>query len=158
LVGFSRLRLFALRTEHGLFARSWAEESTLPDDAWRDLLGAPERAVFGLFDGAVLIGITGVVPSRDDPSVKTAMLVMSYLLPAYRGRDLSRMFYEARLGWIAEQPQFERVTVFHRSSNVPSRHAIVRFGFVETERIATTWPDGMVEDEVRYELPPIRDG
>lgn len=150
---FHELRLFALRTEPGLFARSWAEESALPEEAWRDLLGAPERGIFGMFDDDALIGITGVVPSRDDPSGKTALLVMSYLLPEYRGRGLSRMFYEARLRWIAAQKQFERVIVSHRRFNAPSQRAILRFGFVETDRVATTWPDGTDEDEVRYELP-----
>ncbi len=77
---------------------------------------------------------------------------MSYLLPEYRGRGLSRLFYEARLRWIVEQERFERVVVSHRRSNEPSKRANERFGFVMTGTARTTWPDGTDDDELLYEL------
>jgi RimJ/RimL family protein N-acetyltransferase len=103
-----------------------------------------------LFDDARLIGITGTFAWNEDPS--TAILVMSFITPEYRGRGLSRMLYEARLDWIRAQPQFKRVVVSHRVSNEASRRCILNFGFVQTKRAPHTWPDGVTEDEISYVL------
>jgi RimJ/RimL family protein N-acetyltransferase len=147
------LRLFALQTEPGVFASSYAREATLAQEQWLELMQGPDRQVFGAFDGDRLVGITGVAPFRDDPSGETAMLVMSYLLPEYRRRGLSALFYDERFRWLREHPQFKRVVVYHRRSNEASRRANQRYGFVLTHAEPTTWPDGTVEDEVHYELP-----
>lgn len=146
------LRLFALQTEPGVFSSSYAREAALAEDEWQTRMYGPDRRVFGAFDGSRLVGITGVMASRDDPSGETAMLVMSYLLPEYRGRGLSALFYDARLRWLREHSQFKRVVVYHRRSNEASRRANQRYGFVLTHAAPATWPDGTVEDELHYEL------
>ena len=146
------LRLFALQTEPGVFSSSFAREATLAEDEWQMRMYGPDRQVFGAFDGDRLVGITGVITFRDDPSGETAMLVMSYLLPEYRGRGLSALFYDERFRWLREHPQFKRVLVYHRRSNEPSRRAIQRYGFILTHAVPTTWPDGAIEDEFHYEL------
>ncbi|MEA2688848.1 MAG: hypothetical protein QOJ39_2396 [Candidatus Eremiobacteraeota bacterium] len=146
------LRLFALQTEPGVFFSSYAREAPLSAEEWQTRMTGPDRQVFGAFDVDRLIGITGVVPFRDDPSGETAMLVMSYLLPDYRGRGLSALFYDARLRWLRERPQFKRVVVSHRRSNDASRRANQRYGFELIATVPTTWPDGGVEDELMYEL------
>jgi RimJ/RimL family protein N-acetyltransferase len=146
------LRLHALQTEPGVFFSSYAREAPLGEEEWQTRMQGPDRQVFGAFDGDRLVGITGVVPARDDPTGATAMLVMSYLLPEYRGRGLSALFYDARLKWLREHPQFERVVVSHRRSNEASRRANQRYGFVLTNAVPATWPDGGVEDEMQYEL------
>lgn len=149
---FRELRLHALRTEPGVFASSYAAESPLDEAEWRRRTTGEDRQTFGAFDGERLVGITGVVTARDDPSGETAMLVMSYLLPEYRGRGLASAFYEARLAWLRERPRYTCVVVSHRHSNEPSRRANQRFGFVPVASVPTQWPDGTVEDEVTYEL------
>jgi RimJ/RimL family protein N-acetyltransferase len=116
------------------------------------MLEATDRQTFGLFDGDRLVGITGVITKREDPSGRTAMLVMSFIVPAYRGRGLSRLFYDARLEWIARHGTFDRVVVSHRRSNEASRRANQHFGFILKETASRTWPDGTVEDELSYEL------
>ncbi len=152
------LRLFALQTEPGVFFSSYAREAALREDEWQTRMYGTDRQVFGAFDGDALVGITGVIPDRDDPSGATAMLVMSYLLPEYRGRGLSAQFYDARLEWLRERPQFTRVVVSHRRSNEASRRANRRYGFQLVETVSTTWPDGGVEDLLNYELPLIPPG
>ncbi len=122
----------------------------MPDDEWRRRIAGAGCVIFGLFAGDDLIGITGVVTDRDDPTGKTAVLVMSYIRPAYRGRGLTAQLYEARLNWIASQPQFTRTIVSHRASNEASARAIRRHGFTVIDRMPRTWPDGTTEDEVRY--------
>ena len=55
--------------------------------------------MFGLFDGDCLIGITAAFALAEDPAAQTAIFGMSFILPEYRGRGLSRLLYEARLEW-----------------------------------------------------------
>jgi RimJ/RimL family protein N-acetyltransferase len=150
------IRLRALRTERGLFFSTPEAEQHDTDDQWRERTQNPNRQMFGVFDGARLVGMTGVITARDDPSGETAMFISSYLMPEYRGRGLTRLMYEARLQWVNAQGRYRRVEVSHRRSNEISRRAIRRFGFVHTKSISATWPDGTVDDEVLYELvlPP----
>lgn len=151
--GLRAIRLAALRNEPGVYTAHYEVECAYADDVWRSLAAGDERTrVFGLFDGEALVGITGVLTSEDDPSGRTAVLWMSYIEPAYRGRGLSRRFYEVRLDWIRSQGSFDRVRVSHRRSNEPSRRANQRFGFKETGSSEMAWPDGGVEDKVSYEL------
>ncbi|WP_394796775.1 GNAT family N-acetyltransferase [Armatimonas sp.] len=95
------LRLEALQTEPGVFGSSYAQESLYDEAQWRAWSAGPGKAIFLLYDGESLIGLTGILAHRDDPT--TAMCIASYLKPAYRGQKLSRLFYQARLDW-ARQP------------------------------------------------------
>jgi len=150
---FKALRLQALKTEPGVFASPYEAEASRPSQDWKDTIaGSPPHQVFGLFDGERLIGITAAFTWRGDPSGESALLAMSYILPEYRGKGLSKLLYDARLAWIRAQPQFKRVVVSHRKSNEVSRKANQRHGFTEIKRAPYTWPDGGIEDEVFYEL------
>ncbi|HEY4439807.1 MAG TPA: GNAT family N-acetyltransferase [Candidatus Elarobacter sp.] len=146
------LRLRALREERGMFFRTYDEEASLPENAWRDRISGPRHQVFGLFAGGGLVGITAVGPHFDDPTGTVAGLAMSYLAPPYRGHGYSRFLYAPRLAWIRAHPDYRRVFVSHRRSNVPSQRAIERHGFRRTGAAPHRWPDGAVEDEVFYEL------
>ena len=146
------MRLAALKASPGSFALSHDEVAAWSQDYWRAEIKGDDHQIFGLFDGNQLIGLTAAFTWRGDKTGKTALLAMSYIAPDYRGRGLSRKLYEARLNWIAEQPQFRKVIVGHRASNEVSRRANQRYGFAQTDRITNTWPDGAVEDEVIYEL------
>jgi len=112
----------------------------------------PPIKIFGLFDGERLVGITGAFAWPDDHSGGTATLVMSYIVPAYRGRGLSRLLYAAALDWTRRHPQFGRVIVAMRASNAASRRACERHGFAPVRTATRTWPDGANEDEIIYEL------
>jgi len=147
-----QMRLEALRSSPGVYALSYDDVSAWTAEYWQGEIKGDDHQVFGLFDGKELIGITAVFTWRGDASGQTALLAMSYIAPDYRGRGLSKKLYEARLNWIMEQPQFTKVMVGHRASNEISMRANQRHGFVPTQRITTTWPDGTVEDEIVYEL------
>jgi len=147
------LRLHALRTEPGVFHNSYANEADYSDDDWTALATGDEtHQVFGIFDDDQLVGISAVFTDRDDPTGRTAVLAMSYILPEYRRRGFVSRFYEARLAWVRARPQFQRVAVGHRRSNVASSRAIARFGFVWTNDEPRRWPDGGEENYARYEL------
>ena len=149
---FKEFRLQALEAAPGVFATSYEEAAARSPQEWQATINGHDHEVFGLFDGESLIGITAVFTSRDDPSGQTAILAMSFILPEYRGRGLSRLFYEVRIEWIRRQPQFKRVIVSHRASNEASRRANQHYGFVATGRKPHVWPDGETEDEITYEL------
>jgi RimJ/RimL family protein N-acetyltransferase len=147
------LRLRALEDAPGAFSATYDEAVQRSDSDWRAMISDPTRHVFGLFDVETMIGITGVLTSRDDPSWQTALLVMSYIVRDYRGRGLSRLLYEARLAWARAQPTLTRIVVSHRQSNEASRRANQHHGFVPTGQVVSrVWPDGVTENEVFYEL------
>jgi RimJ/RimL family protein N-acetyltransferase len=147
-----QMRLTALKSSPGSYWLSHDEVASLTPEFWRAEIKGDDHQIFGLFDGKKLIGITAAFTWRGDQTGTTALLAMSYIDPGYRGRGLSRRLYEARLDWIIAQPQFRKVIVGHRASNEASRRANQRFGFVVTNQTAHTWPDGVVEDEINYEL------
>jgi RimJ/RimL family protein N-acetyltransferase len=151
-VEFRDFRLQALRAAPGVFHSSHDVEVTNGPEQWQRMLASPTSRIFGLFDEEHLVGITAVFPSSEDPSGKTAIFAMSFILPEYRGRGLSRLLYKARLDWIRSQGVFKRIVVSHRASNEASRRAMERHGFLPTRSAPRTWPDGTVEDELFYEL------
>lgn len=150
---FRDFRLMALKAAPGVFLSSYEKSLAHSDAYWQELIGGPEHRTFGLFDGEKLIGITGAfADKKEDPSGQTATLAMSFIVPEYRGRKLSRLLYEARLDWIRAQPQFKRVLVAHRGSNEVSKRANQAYGFTLIEQSSRTWPDGTVDDDFVYEL------
>lgn len=137
-----------------MFCSRFADEVQKTDDDWRTLVrnDSDRQRVFGLFDGDTLIGMSAIFTYRDDPTGETAVLAMSYIEPGYRGRGLARLLYEARLDWARSTGRFKRARVSHRRSNERSRRANQRFGFVESDAIPSTWPDGGRDDEVVYHV------
>lgn len=145
-------RLAALRASPGVYYGKLADEEKLSPQEWRDRIAAPDHhQVFGLFEAEKLVGITAVFTDRDDLSGQTAHFAFSFILPSHRGRGLSRMLYEARLAWVRARPKFRRILVGHRSSNEPSRRAMLAQGFVRIGQEPRVWPDGITEDDVHYE-------
>lgn len=149
---FRDIRLFALKTEPGKFSSNYALESAFPEQEWRGRLSSPARAFFGLFDQGQIAGITGIARVDQDMESPEVVLIASFLRPEYRRQGLSRMFYEARLDWAAEQPGVKSVLVSHRESNRASERANQAFGFVMTGKEMMEWPDGVKENQVLYKL------
>ena len=149
---FRDVRLMALKDAPGAFATSYTQAAQRTPETWQSLVHGPTNQIFGLFNGEHLVGITGAFAWPGDPAGKTATLVMSYIVPAYRGRRLSRLLYAAALDWTRANPRFRCVIVAMRASNAASRRACERHGFTPVRTATRTWPDGATEDEVIYEL------
>jgi RimJ/RimL family protein N-acetyltransferase len=149
---FKDIRLLALKSAPGMFATSYEEAAERSPEAWQEIVAGPGHQVFGLFDGAQLIGITGVFGGREDSDDDTAFLVMSFIMPEYRRRGLSSLLYEARLDWVRMRNRFKRAVAAVRASNEISQRACQRFGFACISRAPRTWPDGTTEDELIFEL------
>lgn len=149
---FRDFRLMALQAAPGVYLGTYEESRQRTPEEWRAMLAKPGQCIFGLFDVDRMIGLTSIFTSRDDPTGATAQLAMSFILPEYRDRKLSRLLYEARIAWARAQPDIRRIVVSHRASNETSRRANQAFGFAATGRTAIVWPDGVTEDEISYEL------
>jgi len=149
---FSQLRLKALQTDPLVFGSNYEKESQMTEADWRSRLQSKDSAVFMLFAGVTPIGMTGVSVFRDDPPNRTAIFWGSWLEPHFRRKGLSEMMYRARLDWAKNHPTVERIIVSHRASNLASKYANQKHGFVFTRTHEKVWSDGSVEDDVCYEL------
>jgi RimJ/RimL family protein N-acetyltransferase len=146
------VRLRALDTEPSVFSSNHEKESAYPESEWRAHLDGAGKRVFALFDGDKPVGLTGIFTARTDETGRSAVLAMSYIEPAYRGRGYSRLLYQARIDWARAQPQFERIIVSHRGGNEASRRANQAFGFMLTGKGSKVWPDGQEAEEWHYVL------
>lgn len=143
------IRLEALQLEPGVFGNSYAMEAAMTDEEWRERITNPRYARFGLFYGGELVGLTAVIADEADGTL--GYMTQSYIRAAHRGRGLSRMLYDARIKW-ASASGVKKLTIGHRGSNVASKTANQRYGFVFTHAESRVWPDGTTDDMVYYEL------
>jgi len=146
---YKTLRLEALKNDPGMFGNRYELEAAYSEERWTERLVNPNGACFGLFYHEELIGITGIIIDKEEPA--EAHLTQSYIRDNYRGRQLSRLFYEARIAW-AKQHNLSRLIISHRESNVISKAANQHFGFRYTHRETKLWPDGQQEDVLYYVL------
>ncbi|MFA7277258.1 MAG: GNAT family protein [Pseudobdellovibrionaceae bacterium] len=145
-------RLEALRLNSNVFLRSEDEESVKQDEYWREhLRDTYGSAIFGLYSGDDVIGLTGAFRWRESP-LDTVILGMSYIRPEYRGRGLSRLFYEKRLEWAWAQGGITRILVAHREGNEASRAANQKWGFAPYGSEIITYGNGECAKNYKYEL------
>lgn len=119
---------------------------------WRGKLQAKDNAIFLIYEDETPIGITCVSVDRNDATKKTALLWGSWLAPDFRGKGLSELMYQTRINWARQQPTVEKIIVSHRASNISSKYANQKHGFVFTHKAEKVWTDGVTEDEIFYEL------
>ena len=145
------IRIEALTEFPGNYFTTLAEVEKRSEADWQAMLVDPRMAIFGLFDGDRLAGLTAVYVSDTDPGGRTAGFAMSYIRPAWRGQGHAAALHRARLDW-ARANGMTRVIVSHRASNTPSRKAIERSGFTRTGATPYRWPDGVEEENIEYEM------
>ena len=149
---FSQIRLKALQTDPSVFGSNYEKESQMSEAEWRNRLQAKDNAIFLIYEDETPIGMTCISIDRDDPTRKTALLWGSWLAPDFRGKGLSELMYRTRINWAKNQPTVEKIIVSHRASNVASKYANQKHGFVLTHKTEKVWTDGATEDEIFYEL------
>jgi RimJ/RimL family protein N-acetyltransferase len=146
------IRLKALQTDPSVFGSNLESESKFTEAEWRSRLRSEDSAIFMLFENEAPIGMTGVSVFREDPTNRTAIFWGSWIEPRFRRQGHSGLMYKARLEWAKAHPLIERIVVSHRASNVASKFANQKHGFVFTRTHAKVWTDGKTEDELCYEL------
>jgi RimJ/RimL family protein N-acetyltransferase len=149
---YSAIRLKALRSDPMVFGSNYETESKYTETDWRRRLQSNDSAIFMVFAHETPIGMTGVSVWRDDSTGRTALFWGSWLEPSFRRRGLSKLMYATRIEWAKAHPGIERIIVSHRASNVSSKYANRKHGFVFTRTHEKIWADGITEDEVCYEL------
>ena len=149
---FSQIRLKALQTDPTVFGSNYQIESQMTEAEWQSRLQAKDNAIFLIFENETPIGMTCVSVDRDDPTKKTALLWGTWLEPHFRGKGLSKLMYQTRINWAKEHPTVEKIIVSHRASNLSSKYANQKHGFVLTHKIEKVWTDGATDDEIFYEL------
>jgi RimJ/RimL family protein N-acetyltransferase len=149
---YRSIRLIALTQNPDVFSSNYEKEANYTPERWQDNLRSPSGAVFGLFDGRHIIGVTGIFTWRGDDTGRTAILDMSFIDAAYRGQGHSKLFYGSRINWAKENGSFKTIRVSHRERNEASRKANQAFGFEYKTKEMTDWPDGTRDFEHIYEL------
>lgn len=149
---FSQVRLKALLTNPRGFGSNYEKESQMTEAEWRSRLQAKDNAIFLIFDDEKPIGMTCVSIDREDPTKKTALLWGTWLEPHSRRKGLSGLMFQTRIDWAKRQPSVEKIIVSHRASNLSSKYANQKHGFVLTHKNEKIWTDGATEDEIFYEL------
>ena len=149
---FSQIRLTALQTDPSVFGSNYEIEAQMTEADWRSRLQADDNAIFLIYEDKTPVGMTCVSIDREDPTKKTALLWGSWLAPRVRGRGLSELMYQTRINWAKRQPTAEKIIVSHRASNLASKRANQKHGFVTTHKNEKVWTDGATEDEIFYEL------
>lgn len=149
---FSQIRLKALQSDPNVFGSNYKMESQMTEADWRRRFNPADAAIFLIFKDETPIGMTCVAVDRDDQTNKTALFWGSWLAPQFRGKGLSELMYQARIDWAKQHPTVEKLIVSHRASNLSSRFANQKHGFVETHINEKLWTDGATEDEIFYEL------
>lgn len=150
---YREVRLRALESDPKFFGSRYDDEKAKPDEFWQERLADPQCLVLAVFNESQLIGMTGAVVDREDPTGVTGKLWGSWIEPSWRNKGLSRKMYEARIAWAKAHPTIKKLVVSHRKSNAVSKRANQRFDFRFTGAKETVWYNGEKETEFFYELP-----
>lgn len=125
---YQLIRLEALRSDPQFFCPS-QDETQFTEADWKNRLANPNAAVFGLFVGDSIVGLTAIIRVGNQASSTRAELVSSYIRKEFRGLGFSRLFYEARIAWARAQGDITTLVVEHHRSNIPSFRAHQKFSF-----------------------------
>jgi RimJ/RimL family protein N-acetyltransferase len=141
--------LEALQNEAGKFGNSYAMEAAFDETEWINRLTKLDRACFGLYYKDELVGITAVLTNTED--LTNGYMTQSYIRPSHRSKGLSQLFYNARITW-AKQQGLKTLTISHRKSNLVSKAAILKNGFLFTHSEFRVWGDGTEGENLFYSL------
>jgi RimJ/RimL family protein N-acetyltransferase len=144
------IRLDALNSDPSGFLSSYAADIKKPDQHWQRSFKNAEMRVFGVYDGAKIIGMGGLHPEKDTP--RATRLGGGYIKQAYRGRGLGGQLLQIRIDWARASGLYDEIYVSHRQGNMASQAMINKAGFSHHKTQSIAWPDGQMDDELIYRL------
>jgi ribosomal protein S18 acetylase RimI-like enzyme len=134
LPAFKETRLRALQEAPGAFGATYAHESELTGEEWKDrvLRCSGESAIrFLAFEDGVACGIAGCFLNTDNPS--RAELVSMWTAPSHRQRGIGRMLVNAVAAW-AQARGATVLDLFVVANNHAAIGFYQRLGFFQTGR------------------------
>jgi RimJ/RimL family protein N-acetyltransferase len=144
------LRLEALKGHPGYFLPS-KDETLFSESDWRQRLGNPNAATFGLFSGTEIIAISSIARENNHPAVERAFLVGTYIKKSFRRKGLSERLFQLRLEW-AKEHNIKTLLLEHREDNLPIQKAHQKFAFKLSSSRDQFWPDGTSAACLTYAL------
>jgi ribosomal protein S18 acetylase RimI-like enzyme len=148
------VRLCALKESPGAFGATYARESQLTSQEWKDRIARWNGEIgigFLAFDDGVACGIAGSFLHPDNPS--RAQLVSMWTAPSQRQRGVGRMLVEEVAAWALARGATV-LDLFVVANNLPAIHFYQRLGFVQTGRTQPYPNDpALVEHEMARSLP-----
>jgi RimJ/RimL family protein N-acetyltransferase len=146
-----RIRLEAVKAHSDVFLINYEDSLKLEDNYWIETVSDHDKgAVYGLYDGDEVIGLTGVFRHRDSPE-DTAIFGMTYIREDYRGKGLSKSLYDTSMSWALAQKGIRRLVISHREGNEESKSSILRAGFKPYSSEEKTYGDGTNSISYSYE-------
>jgi len=147
---FQALRLRGLLTDATAFASSYEEEKDVAlATIEAQLMMAPERAVFGAFDGERLIGILGLAREQKHKRRHKASIWGVYVVEQERGKGAARMLLAAALSFAQTLPGLLQLNLTVNADNSAAIRLYQLMGFKEFGReIGSLVVDGRTYDEL----------
>ncbi len=151
---YRALRLAALAGSPESFISSHEEERDLPLSHFEARVAErPGHAVFGGFDGALLVGIAGLSRETRMRLAHKANLWGMYVSAPARGRGIARALMEAALAHARATPGVAKVTLSVDSANVAAIALYESLGFAVFAREADAVRlDGQSRDDLQMHL------
>ncbi|RQZ19188.1 GNAT family N-acetyltransferase [Burkholderia sp. Bp9031] len=128
---FQSVRLRAVDTSPTSFLPTRAEEAGVPVDEFATRITAThERAVFGAFDDASLVGITGVRRDARAKVAHKATIWGVFVDPAYRGRGIAQSLLDSATAHAAQAWECRQLMLCVNAINGTAERLYASQGFV----------------------------
>ena len=131
---YREIRLESLQLHPESFGTTFEEQSKLPRLGFEIALEQPTdgRFMMGAFDGQLLVGICGFIPSVREEfqgSKNTGIIIQVYVRPGHHGRKIGLGLIHAALSAAFEIPGIEQVMLGVRKGNRSAIRVYEQAGF-----------------------------
>lgn len=131
---YREIRLESLQLHPESFGTTFEEQSKLPKLGFESALEQPtdERFMMAAFDGQLLVGICGFIPSVREEfqgSKNTGIIIQVYVKPGHHGRKIGLGLIHAALSAAFEIPRIEQVMLGVRKGNSSAIRVYEQAGF-----------------------------
>jgi RimJ/RimL family protein N-acetyltransferase len=124
------LRLAALRESPASFGSSYEEERDRPLGDFAALIGDPgERAFFGAFSDAQLVGSVGFGRESSLKERHKGFIRGMYVVPGARGQGIGRALLARAIDFAEMLPNLQQITLAVNANNLPAIRLYRAAGF-----------------------------